>query len=110
VLSQMASDSEGLRHIQVSGSFVDDESQMASDSEGLRPRKLKNSKISKKCRKWLPIRKGYDSRSWCRCRYGCGWCRKWLPIRKGYDFQEFLGRRKISILSQMASDSEGLRQ
>ena len=36
--------------------------------------------------------------------------RKWLPIRKGYDTTTFLVILSLLSSSQMASDSEGLRQ
>jgi len=59
------------------------------------------------CRKWLPIRKGYDQPLEAALRAASS--RKWLPIRKGYDARAF----SIAVIfppSKMASDSEGLRR
>ena len=87
---------------------------MASDSEGLRPSSPPYV-IVMACRKWLPIRKGYDlggaisyvivmaCRKWLPIRKGydtfrpegktIDFCRKWLPIRKGYDIFPTLSGR-----------------
>jgi len=92
---------------------------MASDSEGLRlSAEVFDDLYGPLCRKWLPIRKGYDQAVspdiWTVSpvengfRFGrvttfriapgtvCPFHgRKWLPIRKGYDF---FSRRVVSCI------------
>jgi len=79
---------------------------MASDSEGLRqPCHCGPEAAYEWCRKWLPIRKGYDEIVATSVSFIVS--RKWLPIRKGYDHRLF--SYPPDPKSKMASDSEGLR-
>jgi len=75
-------------------------SKMASDSEGLR--RARPTAAALKClgRKWLPIRKGYDSPLPTTVSTCALVCRKWLPIRKGYDAAQSTGPANDIVASR----------